>query len=78
MLPLKTFLAWASVMASLVSAGLWFWAAWGIRYDSRALGGWGKGEADEGFQKQTRFNAYAAAATGVSAVLQAATLSLPL
>ena len=76
---LKTIVSWLAIAATCVSAGFWFWAAAGVKIDPSKFAmycglpqtEWGK------LKKQTTYNAYAAAATGVSAVLQAVAMALP-
>jgi hypothetical protein len=74
---MKAVFSGLAVVSSGVSAGLWFWAARGIKVDAADFGaayGGTPSHAVEGFARQARFNALAAAATGVSAVFQAASM----
>jgi hypothetical protein len=60
----------ASAVFAFVSAAMWLYAAFGIKYNPLTFGGWGDGTTERQFVKQGRFNGYAAAAAGVSALLQ--------
>lgn len=67
-------------IAGVVSACLWFWAAFGpgVTFDPRqfsAYGGLPEADAIK-LQAQIRLNGFAAAAAGVSALLQAIALYL--
>ena len=75
---LKSVLSWLAVVAAVVSAILWFWAARGIKVDAADFGAFGGAtpEAVAGFDKQARLNGYAATATGVSALLQAVAMAI--
>jgi hypothetical protein len=77
MTDVRTVFGGLSVVASCVSAALWFWFASGITYDPNLLGGWGGSETKVAYLKQMKFSACAATATGISALLQAITLVLP-
>lgn len=70
----------AGVIAGLVSAFLWFWAAFGpgVTFDTKMFGVYGglpEAEAAK-LQAQVRLNGFAALAAGVSALLQAIALWL--
>jgi hypothetical protein len=75
---MRSFLGWLAVVAAFASAGLWFWAA-RVKIDAADFGGFGGAtpESVAAFGKQNSLNGYAALATGVSALLQAITLTLP-
>jgi len=68
----------AGVLTGLISAGLWLCAAFGVKFDVRALGDF-SGLTDESVRKlqaQIMLNSFAAAAAAVSALLQAIALFL--
>ena len=61
---------------AFMSAALWLYAAFGIKYDPLTLGGWGDGTTEKQFLKQGKFNGYAAAAAGICAACQGVVLLL--
>lgn len=75
---LKASLGWLAVMMALMAAALWFRAAT-LKLDAADLGAYGgsTAEAVAQFARQARLNSWAAAATGISALLQAIVLLLP-
>jgi hypothetical protein len=75
---LNIVIGWLAVIAVLLSAGLWFWAA-NIKLDAAEFGAYGGATQNsvKQFARQARLNSHAAMATGVSAILQAITLMLP-
>lgn len=75
---MKAFCGWAAVVVALVSAGLWFWAA-RVKIDAAGFGAYGGAtpQSVAAFKKQNMLNGYAAAATGLSALVQALALALP-
>jgi hypothetical protein len=74
----KMALTGLAVLSALVSAALWFWAAWGIQIDASEFGDFRPKEnpLDQRYRKQARLNASAAIATGMSALFQALSLAL--
>ena len=75
---LKTIFGWFAVVAAILSAGLWFWAA-NVKLDAAEFGAYGGATSNsvKQFAKQARLNSWAAMATGASAILQAVSLALP-
>jgi hypothetical protein len=75
---LKIVIGWLAVIAALLSAGLWFWAA-NIKLNAAEFGAYGGATENsvKQFARQAQLNSYAAMATGVSAILQATSLVLP-
>ena len=73
---MKTLIPIIAVIASMTSAGLWFWSA-SLKpvYPAAYLSGPPKEIVDR-IHLQTRLNAWAAFATGISAALQGITLIL--
>ena len=67
---LKTTFGWLAVVAAIVSAGLWFWAA-NVKLDAVKFSAYGGATPNsvKQFVKQARLSSWAAMATGVSAIL---------
>ncbi len=72
-------LAWLSVGFGFLSGALWLYAAL-IKVTTNIESGYGAlvgvKEMSAGFKKQARWNGYAAASTGIAALLQAAAMML--
>jgi hypothetical protein len=73
---LKIVVGWLAVIAALLSAGLWSWAA-NIKLDAAGFGAYGGATQNsvKQFAKQARLNSRAAIATGISGILQAISLT---
>ena len=71
---------WIGVATAFVAAALWFYASL-IHVPTDIKSGFGKlvgvDEMSAGFKKQARWNAFAAAVTGVAAAMQAIALLYP-
>jgi hypothetical protein len=69
----KLFVGWMGILAAFASAILWFWAAGGVKVEAGDIGGFGGPTENTSaeFRKQAKLKAWAAVATGFSAVFQA-------